>query len=233
LAANLLAAGDEYDQPVCIVDSATHFWRKPGGTISISEGKFTGWKEARAAQDEFVDAVMSTRAGVLLCVRSKIEYAQTQEQGRHVVTKLGMAPMQDDTLEYELNIALDIDIGHTLTVGKSRTTALPVGTQFQPGHAADFATTYREWLEQGEPLAPIEVVKALEARLAALTDQNVRTGAKREWFEVIGRPEALRQSQVDTAERIVARAEAYLAAQAAQGAAAPEQVPLDTVAADD
>ena len=104
LAVVLREAGQDYD--VVIVDSLTHFWRYEGGTLDIAEGKFSGWKAARPAQDEMVRAVLSCQAHVILAVRSKLSYTQTvDDRGRHVVEKLGMAPQQDDTLEYEMTVA--------------------------------------------------------------------------------------------------------------------------------
>jgi hypothetical protein len=54
--------------------------------------------------------------------------------GKHEVKKLGMAVIQDDDLEYELNVALELDMDHSMTVSKSRTVAVPVGRNFKAGH---------------------------------------------------------------------------------------------------
>lgn len=205
LADTLHAAGEKY--AVVIVDSLSHFWRKQGGTLDIAEGKFSGWKVARPAQEDMIDAILGTRSHVIVSVRAKVEYAQSvDERGKHTVTKLGMAPQQDDTLEYEVNLAAELDIEHRLSIAKSRTVPLPVGRVFQPGHAEQFATIYRDWLRGGEPLPERAVIDAYLARLNALP-QTVRKEAKAEWLAALGKPETLRASQVGQADTLVARYE--------------------------
>jgi hypothetical protein len=194
-------AGDDYS--VVVADSLSHFWRAEGGTLDIAGGKFTGWKDARPAHNDMVNGILACRAHFIGCARSKMDYAQEVENGRHVVRKLGMANVQDDELEYEMNVALDIDMTHTLTVSKSRTVAVPVGREFTAGHAEEFATLYRDWLKGGEPPADRSVVAELLDRLNALDEDN-RKQAKAEFLASIGRPEHLRESQVGDAEKLVA-----------------------------
>lgn len=205
LADVLQEAGERYS--VIIVDSLSHFWRKSGGTLDIAEGRFSGWKVARPAQEDMIDAILGTKSHVILSVRAKVEYAQTvDERGRHVVQKVGMAPQQDDTLEYEVNLAAEIDIEHRLTIAKSRTVPLPVGKVFAPGHAEEFATIYRDWLRGGEPMPTKDIVDGFIARLNALPEQ-VRREAKAEWMASLGKPETLRLAQIEQAEALVLRYE--------------------------
>lgn len=168
LAQTLMEAAADYD--VVMVDSLTHFWGATGGTLDIADGKFGGWKVARPAQNDIVSAILSTPAHVIVCVRSKIEHVQEKDErtGKQVVKKLGMAPQQDGTLEYELNLAVEMDIEHRMAVSKSRTTAVPVGRMFAPGHARDLAQTYAEWLKSGEPWAAPELRAQIETTRAGL-----------------------------------------------------------------
>jgi hypothetical protein len=206
LAQTLHDAGERYS--VVIVDSLSHYWRKAGGTLDIAEGKFSGWKVARPAQEDMVDAILGTKCHVIVSVRSKIEYTQTtDERGRHSVQKLGMAPQQDETLEYEVNLAAELDIEHRLSIAKSRTVPLPVGKVFAPGHAEEFATIYRDWLRGGEPLPSREVVDQFLSRMNALRPE-IRKEAKADWLATLGKPETLRKAQVDQAEMLVAGYEA-------------------------
>ena len=204
LTTDLIAAGRDYD--VVIVDSLTHFWRATGGTLDIANGKFTGWAEARPAQEDLVQAILSADAHVIACVRSKMKHEQVLENGKHVVKKLGVGPIQDDDLEYEMNVSLSVDMGHTLAVAKSRTVALPVGREFKPGHAVDMAELYRDWLKGGEPPAGRDVIDGLVSRLNALPDK-ARAAAKQEFVATLGRPEHLTESQAADAEALVARHE--------------------------
>lgn len=207
LGTTVLEAGRSYE--VVIVDSASHFWRGDGGTLDIAGGKFTGWKDARPAQSDLVDAFLGCAAHLIICSRSKVEHVQelNPKTGKHEVKKLGMAVVQDDDLEYELNVALELDMDHSMTVSKSRTIAVPVGRNFKAGHAEDFAVQYREWLAGGEPAAEPSVIEGLVARLNALPPE-LRKAAKQEFVASFGKPEHLRESQVGDASDLVARHEA-------------------------
>lgn len=160
----LREASDSYD--VIIVDSMSHFWSGQGGTLDIADGKFGGWKTARPAQNDGLQGILSAGCHVIVCVRSKMEYVQEEvmEGGRkkQKVSKLGMAPKQDGELEYELNLACEISIEHKISVSKSRTTAVPVGTEFHSGHARDLGKTYAAWLMSGEPFADLAVQAAID-----------------------------------------------------------------------
>lgn len=207
LAQTLVEAGGEYD--VIVVDSFSHFWTGAGGTLDIADGKFGGWKTARPAQTDVVNGILSCAAHVIICTRAKIEYAQeeVQENGRRkqVVRKLGLAPQQDGTLEYELNLAAELDMEHRLTVSKSRSTAVPVGRVFPPGHAADLAKVYGQWLGSGEPFAPLDVQAEIDTALRALAGDQKRE-LWRQW-QALGLPadrSLLTVSQADAAKELLA-----------------------------
>lgn len=173
LGQTLIEAAADYD--VIMVDSLSHFWGGSGGTLDIADGKFGGWKVARPAQNDIVSGILSASAHIIVCVRSKIEHVQEKDErtGKQVVRKLGMAPQQDGTLEYELNLAVEMDIEHRIAVSKSRTTAVPVGRMFAPGHARDLAQAYAEWLGSGEPWADLDVRAQIDmARRGLNSDQK-------------------------------------------------------------
>lgn len=159
---------------VIITDSLTHFWTKSGGTLDLADARFGGWKTARPAQEEMVDAILGTTAHVIVCVRSKVEYTQVynEKTRKQEVKKLGMAPQQDATLDYEMNIAVELDLEHNMFIGKSRTHDIPVGRVYAPGQAAIFAEHYATWLAGGTEVET-STVEALNARLMALPDPVV------------------------------------------------------------
>lgn len=170
LAQTLNEAGNSGAFDVVIVDSLTHFWTKQGGTLDMADGRFGGWKNARPAQEDMVDAILGTNLHVIVCVRAKIEYAQeyNERTRKQEVRKIGMAPQQDTTLDYEMNVAVEMDLEHNMFVSKSRTTEVPVGRSFPAGHASEFAGLYVDWLAGGVEQVNVSV-DALKARLATLT----------------------------------------------------------------
>lgn len=199
----LIDASGKYG--VVVIDSFSHFWRGSGGVLDIANGRFTGWKDARPAQVDVVEAILECDAHVIVCCRSKMDHVQEElPGGKKVVTKLGMAAIQDDDLEYEVNVAIEMDMQHVLHVGKSRTNAIPVGRQFGAGHAPEFASLYRDWLKGGEPVAPREQVAALVASLDTITPQSERVKAKQMFLEFFGRPEFLLISRMPEAAGWVA-----------------------------
>lgn len=152
---------------VVIVDSLSHFWQKQGGTLDIAEGKFTGWKSARPAQEMMVEALLTCPAHLIACVRAKQKHTQElDERGKHVVRKLGVGAIQDETLDYEMNVAVSVDTDHVLTVEKSRTTALPVGRSYRPQDVEEMAATYASWLSSGD--APSALVPKHQAKAEIL-----------------------------------------------------------------
>lgn len=205
LGRTLIEAAEEYD--VVLVDSLSHFWGGQGGTLDIADGKFGGWKTARPAQQDAIAGILTAACHVIVCVRSHIEHVQELDSrtGKQVVKKLGMAPQQDKTLEYELNLACEISIEHKISVSKSRTTAVPVGTEFHSGHAGDLARAYAEWLGSGEPFAELDVRARIDTARRALGED-----AKRElWqaWQARGLPadvSLLTVSQAETAESLLA-----------------------------
>ncbi|ATW59958.1 AAA-ATPase [Arthrobacter phage Waltz] len=169
LAQTLNEAGNVGTYDVAIVDSLTHFWTKQGGTLDMADGRFGGWKSARPAQEEMVDAILGTNLHVIVCVRAKVEYTQeyNERTRKQEVRKIGMAPQQDTTLDYEMNIAAEMDLEHNIFISKSRTTEIPVGRTYPAGRGSELAGQYADWLKGGVEIASI-TLEALRSRLNTL-----------------------------------------------------------------
>lgn len=228
LGATLVQAAADYD--VIVVDSLSHFWGGQGGTLDIADGKFGGWKTARPAQNDAVDGILSSPAHVIVCVRSAIEHVQELDSrtGKQVVRKLGLAPKQDKDLEYELNLAVEIDIDHRIAVAKSRTTAIPVGQMFAPGHARDLGNTYKEWLAGGEPFADLEVRADIDRDAKALTG-NARSALLDAWRNNgLPRVDLLTESQAARARLLI---DAARSAYTETSGAVPEPTATESTAA--
>lgn len=204
LARELVEAADTYS--VIVVDSLTHFWHGPGGVLDIADGKFGGWKTARPAHNDIVQGILAAPAHIIVCVRAQIEHVQELDSrtGKQVVRKLGMAPKQDKDLEYELNLAVEIDIDHRISVSKSRTTAVPVGRTFTAGHARDLAKEYAAWLESGEPFADLEIRAQIDQARRGLSE-DAKKDLWAQW-KANGLPadlSLLTVSQAETAQSLI------------------------------
>lgn len=215
LANDVLAAGDQF--PVIVVDSIYSFWSDEGGVRDIADRSgprgngFAGWKDARPAHRRMVNGLIDSRAHIILCCRAKVDYVQETNPvtGKQQVRSLGMQPMTDDFLpaEVDLHLRMDADT-HDIEAAKSRIEPIPQGTVYTGGQAEEIAGLYAQWCQGGEPLASPEVVDDIEARMGALTDPEHRMASKRTFFERLGRPRHLRETQVTAAQALVAQFEA-------------------------
>lgn len=116
---------------VLIIDSITHEWSGVGGCLEmvdeIARSKYKGnswsaWNEVTPRHRAFIDAILQSKMHIIATTRSKTETAQTEENGRKRVVKLGMKSEQRDGIEYEFTTVLDIvHDGNYATASKDRT----------------------------------------------------------------------------------------------------------------
>lgn len=122
------AAAAGYD--VLVVDSMSHEWMGKGGALETVDrmggNKFTdGWRTVSPQHTAFLDAVLSYPGHVVATLRKKMEYVIVDNaKGKKEPQKVGLAPVQRDGVEYEFSVVLDMEIGGTLTVAKTRCAAL-------------------------------------------------------------------------------------------------------------
>lgn len=189
--------GDTY--MVVLLDSFTKFWHGQGGILDLAGGAIGGWKTARPVQEALVETVLGMNAHVILGVRSKMDYLIEGGKGNQTVTKVGLAPMQDDNLVYEMNVAVDIDMGHDITVTKSRTPAVPVGRRYPAGYEKKMAADYAEWLAGGVPPAARDDVDRLVAMFGQIGDKETSIRLKNEFRDTFGMPHSLTAAQMPNA----------------------------------
>lgn len=207
LAVVLSECEDKY--AVIAVDSLSHFWEGEGGTRDIVDAaaarsrgnSFAGWKEGTPAQNDMVAALLNARAHVICSMRSKTDYVlETDERGKQVPKKVGMAPIQRAGLEYEFTVTADLDLDHTLTVEKTRCRPL-TGKQFKMGHGADFAKILNDWLSTAEPFAKPEDVQAIKDTLDGIGDAELRRDSKKLFQSMHGIPDDLLAKDVAAAKK--------------------------------
>lgn len=113
-----------------VCDSITHAWAGEGGLLEQKaqldarpgSNHWTNWGPIKAKDQKFRNAYLhSTIPFFIATMRSKMEYAQTENNGKKKVEKQGMAPVQSDGIEYEFSLVLDIAMNHEAEVGKDRT----------------------------------------------------------------------------------------------------------------
>jgi hypothetical protein len=150
------AEGAGYD--VIIIDSLSHAWAGPGGVLDIhgyaadkGGNSWAAWRQVTPRHNELVDAMLLSRCHIIATLRSKMEHVQVVENGKTVVKKVGMNPIQRDGLEYEFTVFLDLDYNHTASATKDRT-GLFDGQVFKP--TAETGARLLEWLDSGVEMQP-------------------------------------------------------------------------------
>lgn len=114
-----------------VCDSITHAWAGEGGLLEQKaqldarpgSNSWANWNPIKAKDLKFKNAYLhSTIPFFIATMRSKMEYAQTQNSGEKAkVQKVGMAPVQSDGIEYEFSVVLDIAMNHEAEISKDRT----------------------------------------------------------------------------------------------------------------
>ena len=110
-------AAERAGYDVLVVDSITHEWSGVGGCLElvdeIARARYKGnswsaWNDITPRHRAFLDAILRSPMHIIATMRSKTETAQTEENGRKKVVKLGMKAEQRDGSEYEFTTVLDI-----------------------------------------------------------------------------------------------------------------------------
>jgi len=123
-----LAIKEKYE--VLIIDSISHAWAGAGGLLQKKEqldqsgrgNSYTNWASITKEQEKFVSKLISLNIHLICTMRSKQEHViDRDDNGKQVVRKKGMAPIQRDGIEYEFTTVFDIAMSHLAEASKDRT----------------------------------------------------------------------------------------------------------------
>jgi hypothetical protein len=137
---------------VLVIDSLSHAWIGVGGALDQVDkkggNKFTAWRDVTPQHDAMIAAILNSECHVIVTLRSKMEYVMEEnEKGKMVPTKIGLRPIQREGVEYEFDVIGDLDLNHTLTISKSRCSAIDGKKVNQPG--APLMDAIKTWLFSG------------------------------------------------------------------------------------
>ena len=121
-----MQAAEKAGYDVIIIDSLSHAWVGQGGLLDQVDKKqgnsFTAWRDVTPQHNALVDAMLTSTKHIIATMRSKTEYgADTDKNGKMVVKKLGLAPVQREGMDYEFTVMMDVNQEHYATVSKDRT----------------------------------------------------------------------------------------------------------------
>ncbi|MFA6076021.1 MAG: ATP-binding protein [Negativicutes bacterium] len=161
---------------VLIIDSLSHAWAGEGGILD-QQGKatdtkyrgnsFSAWREFTPKHNALVEAMLNANMHIIATTRSKTEYSLVDENGKKLVKKLGLAPVQRDGLEYEFTVAMELSADHTAIASKDRTSIFD-GKYFKP--SKQVGERLLHWLNNNGNVIPAE---SYSANLAEVIPANI------------------------------------------------------------
>lgn len=170
-----------------IIDSASHAWAGEGGLLEMKDrisktqtNGFSAWREVTPKHNAFVEAMLQSPCHIIATMRSKQEYIiTTDERGKSMVKKVGLAPVQRDGMEYEFTIFFELCAEHLATATKDRTSLFKDITPFVP--TEETGRVLLDWLETGNDpvLASEELKQTMVKRIARIANPF----ELRNWYE--------------------------------------------------
>lgn len=202
-----IAAADAAGYDVIVVDSLSHAWNAKGGALEMADkiakrsssgNSFNAWKDVTPEQNKMVDALLQSKAHIIVTMRVKTDYVIEKDErtGKSAPKKIGLAAVQREGMDYEFDVVGRMDHTHSMLITKTRCSALTDAFIEHPGE--ELARVLREWLTDGidapEPMriapkgAPEPSYETIDTAVQARLD-NPRI---RELFDALGAPEAKR-----------------------------------------
>lgn len=125
-----IEAAEKAGYETIIIDSLTHAWAGEGGLLQQkaqldarpNSNHWTNWGPIDKKDTELKNAYLHSTCHIICTMRSKMDYAQVEVNGKKKVEKLGMAPVQRDGLEYEFTTVFDLANNNEAQTSKDRTT---------------------------------------------------------------------------------------------------------------
>jgi len=181
----LKEASKEYD--VVIIDSLSHAWSGEGGVLDMhtdataaqrTKNSYTAWRDVTPQHNALVEAILTAPCHVICCMRSKMAYEQAEgSSGKKSVTKLGMAPIQREGMEYEFTLVLDVNQEHYAVSSKDRTRLWEArGEQITVEHGRELL----DWLESGIDASKEPTIGAGSGKHKSVESTIAKLGLSRE-----------------------------------------------------
>lgn len=150
---------------VLIIDSLTHAWMELLQEIErIAKAKFGGnawsaWSEGTPKQISLINALLDFPGHIIATMRAETNWTTTtNDKGKLVPVRIGEAPKQGKSIEYEFDMLMQISQEHQAIVLKDRT------GKFQDQCFMideEFGKSLKEWLNDGETITkPFEQIES-------------------------------------------------------------------------
>jgi len=125
-----------------IIDSLSHAWF---AELEMAGGNFNNWKNVRPLERKLIDALTGSSSHIIATMRSKTEWVMEENsKGKPSPKKIGTSPLQTSGIEYEFDVAGEMDYNHMLFVSKSRCPELSDKSFLNPGK--EVADILKNWI---------------------------------------------------------------------------------------
>jgi hypothetical protein len=161
-----IRAADRSGYDVLIIDSLTHAWF---AELELAGGEFRNWAKVKPLERALTNTILASRSHIIATMRSKTEWIMEPVKNKKGIEtlqpkKVGTSPLQSSGIEYEFDVAGELNLEHLLTISKSRCPALADTTHLNPGQ--DLAEALLTWLSDGEPMPESAASKCDRVKLA-------------------------------------------------------------------
>jgi hypothetical protein len=207
-----IQSAEEMGYEIIIVDSLSHAWFSE---LELAGGRFDGWAKVRPLERKLIDAMIGSKCHIIATMRSKTEWLieENQKNGKSSYSpkKIGTSPIQASGIEFEFDVAGELDYTHILTISKSRCPAITDKTYLNPGK--EFVSELKAWLatsqtsqtvtnkyEESPTKTEIKVEQNQDLRVKQIrTLLNYPVELVVEWlqFQEVERPHQLESSKID------------------------------------
>jgi len=168
---------------VLIIDSLSHAWESlcaqndDLARKSFSGNTWAAWSKNKPRQRDFMRRILAFPGHVIATMRTRTEWTlQDDGKGRQKPVRVGLAPKQEDGLEYEFSLVAQMTPEHQLIFLKDGTGTFQDKTIDCPGE--DFGKRLAAWL--AEDLPPASGAPFDAGRIAGSTPS-----AKREELDAV------------------------------------------------
>lgn len=169
------AAGRVDGVGVLVIDSLSHAWSGKGGALeqvdkiakrSNSGNTFAAWRDVTPMHNRLVEAMLAVPLHLIVTMRTKTEYVleKNETTGKLQPRKLGMAPIQRDGIEYELDLVGDMNLDHDFVVSKTRYKFLDGAVIRRPGK--ELGEDIGKWLAGAKALPQLPTDADIRALVA-------------------------------------------------------------------
>jgi len=178
---------------ILVIDSLSHAWSGKDGALEMvdraakksqSGNTYTAWRDVTPKHNEMVDAIVQAPMHIIATMRAKTEYVlETNERGKQVPRKVGLAPVQRDGMEYEFDVVATMDADNNMIVEKSRCEAMSGQVYSKPN--GQVSEVLGRWLSGERPKAMSEEDRSAVSKLDALFNESIKgkSATSEQWAE--------------------------------------------------